>query len=207
MEFPRWLRGKESACQCRRCRRHRFGLWSWKWHPTPVFLPGESHGQRSLAVYSPWGLKESDTTEHITHTHTHTQVTVILFLSKNKTLSTFYNNLPEHRLAGALLGRGFSWKPQICLLAPRGIQPSVFVNQLGYLQWYLPFQCPLLLLWLTPGRHSMKTNASSGMPGSSAEGLLFDLCCGVMAVHFSGLWALLPLSEVCGKRLILEAVR
>ena len=148
MEFPRWLSGKESACQCRRCRRHRFGLWSWKWHPTPVFLPGESHGQRSLAVYSPWGLKESDTTEHITHTHTHTQVTVILFLSKNKTLSTFYNNLPEHRLAGALLGRGFSWKPQICLLAPRGIQPSVFVNQLGYLQWYLPFQCPLLLLWL-----------------------------------------------------------
>ena len=85
---------------------------------------------------------------HNTHTHTHTQVTVILFLSKNKTLSTFYNNLPEHRLAGALLGRGFSWKPQICLLAPRGIQPSVFVNQLGYLQWYLPFQCPLLLLWL-----------------------------------------------------------
>ena len=31
--------------------------------PTPVFLPGESHGQRSLAGYSPWGHKESDTTE------------------------------------------------------------------------------------------------------------------------------------------------
>ena len=31
--------------------------------PTPVFLPGESHGQRSLAGYSPWGCKESDTTE------------------------------------------------------------------------------------------------------------------------------------------------
>ena len=30
---------------------------------TPVFLPGESHGQRSLAGYSPWGCKESDTTE------------------------------------------------------------------------------------------------------------------------------------------------
>ena len=30
------------------------------WRPTPVFLPGESHGQRSLAGYSPWGLKESD---------------------------------------------------------------------------------------------------------------------------------------------------
>ena len=33
------------------------------WHPTPVFLPGESHGQRSLVGCSPWGHKESDTTE------------------------------------------------------------------------------------------------------------------------------------------------
>ena len=33
------------------------------WQPTPVFLPGESHGQRSLASYSPWGCKESDMTE------------------------------------------------------------------------------------------------------------------------------------------------
>ena len=38
-------------------------LWKRKWLPTPVFLPGESHGQRSLAGYSPWGCKESDTTE------------------------------------------------------------------------------------------------------------------------------------------------
>ena len=34
-----------------------------KWQPTPVFLPGESHGQRSLVGYSPWGCKEVDTTE------------------------------------------------------------------------------------------------------------------------------------------------
>ena len=34
-----------------------------EWETTPVFLPGKSHGQRSLAGYSPWGLKESDTTE------------------------------------------------------------------------------------------------------------------------------------------------
>ena len=46
--------GKESACQCRRCKRHWFDLWVWKipwrraWQPTPVFLPRESHGQRSL---------------------------------------------------------------------------------------------------------------------------------------------------------------
>ena len=37
-----------------------------KWLPTLVFLPGESHGQRSLAGYSPWGYKESDKTEQLT---------------------------------------------------------------------------------------------------------------------------------------------
>ena len=42
--------------------------WRRKWQPTPVFLPGESHGQRSLAGYSPRGHKESDTTERL-HTH------------------------------------------------------------------------------------------------------------------------------------------
>ena len=42
--------------------------WRRKSQPTPVFLPGESHGWRSLVGYSPWGRKESDTTEQI-HTH------------------------------------------------------------------------------------------------------------------------------------------
>ena len=42
-----------------------------KWQPTPVSLPGEFHGQRSLAGYRPWGRKELDTTEQLT-THTHT---------------------------------------------------------------------------------------------------------------------------------------
>ena len=37
--------------------------WRRKWQPIPVFLPGESHGQRRLVGYSPWGLKELDTTE------------------------------------------------------------------------------------------------------------------------------------------------
>ena len=43
----------------------REDLWRRKWQPTPVFLPGESHGQRSLVGYSPWGRKESDTTERL----------------------------------------------------------------------------------------------------------------------------------------------
>ena len=49
-------------------------LWSRNWQPTPVFLPGEFHGQRSLAGYSPWGRKELDTMERLTHTHTHTSL-------------------------------------------------------------------------------------------------------------------------------------
>ena len=39
--------------------------WRRKWQPTPVFFPGEFHGQRSLVGYSPWGRKESDTTEQL----------------------------------------------------------------------------------------------------------------------------------------------
>ena len=39
-----------------------------KWHPTPVFLPGKSHGQRNLVGYSPWRCEESDTTERL-HFH------------------------------------------------------------------------------------------------------------------------------------------
>ena len=39
--------------------------WRRQWHPTPVLLPGKPHGWRSLVGYSPWGLKESDTTEQL----------------------------------------------------------------------------------------------------------------------------------------------
>ena len=65
----------KTAFQCRICKRCRFNswvqnvLWSRKWQPTPVFLPGNSPGQRRLVGYSPWACKESDMTEH-THTHT-----------------------------------------------------------------------------------------------------------------------------------------
>ena len=50
---------KESACQSRRGFDPLVGKIPWrrKWQPTPVFLPGKSHGQRSLVGYSPWGRK------------------------------------------------------------------------------------------------------------------------------------------------------
>ena len=41
--------------------------WRREWLPTPVFLPRKSHGERSLAGYSPWGGKELDMTEQLTH--------------------------------------------------------------------------------------------------------------------------------------------
>ena len=43
-----------------------YHYWRREWQPTPVFLPGKLHGQRNLEVYSPWGHKESDTTELLT---------------------------------------------------------------------------------------------------------------------------------------------
>ena len=64
------LSGKGPACQCRRRRRLGFDPWVGKipWRrkrqPTPVFLPGEFYGQRSLVGYSPRGHRESGTTEH-----------------------------------------------------------------------------------------------------------------------------------------------
>ena len=73
-ELPRWFSDKESTCQYRRYRRRGFNPWvgkiPWRraWQPTPVFLPGESHGRRSLAGYSPWGRTESDTTERLNTT-------------------------------------------------------------------------------------------------------------------------------------------
>ena len=70
--FPWWLHGKEFTCQCKRCRFDpwvRKIPWRRKWQPTPVFLPGKFHGQRSLVGYNPWGCKESDTTVEADQQH------------------------------------------------------------------------------------------------------------------------------------------
>ena len=75
MGFPASTSGKGSSCKCRRCKRGWFDPWvgkiPWRraWQPTPVFLPGESHGQRNLAVYSLQGRKELDMTEVTKHAY------------------------------------------------------------------------------------------------------------------------------------------
>ena len=82
MGFPDGACGEEPSSQCKRQKRYGFDpsvrkiLWRSAWQPTPVFLPGEFLGQRSLEGYSPQGRKESDTAEATQHaccvpTHAH----------------------------------------------------------------------------------------------------------------------------------------
>ena len=75
--------GSDSKSVCLQCGRPGFDSWvgkiPWrrKWQSTPALLPGKSHGWRSLTGYSPWGRKESDTTERL-HFHCHTPCNVII---------------------------------------------------------------------------------------------------------------------------------
>ena len=71
---PKGPLGLRRLSVCLHCRRPGFDPWvgkiPWrrKWHPTPVLLPGKSHGWKSLVGYSPWSHKESNTTERL-HFH------------------------------------------------------------------------------------------------------------------------------------------
>ena len=73
--------GKESAWFCRR-----------KWQPTPLFLPGESHGQRSLEGYGLRGLKESDTSEQLS-----LPLHVMIFRSKLTVIIKFFLNIKKKK--------------------------------------------------------------------------------------------------------------
>ena len=72
--LPCWLSGQEFACQCRSHRRLKFYFWVWKilwrrkWKATPGFMPGKSHGQRSLVGYSPWVAKSQTQLSDWAHT-------------------------------------------------------------------------------------------------------------------------------------------
>ena len=94
-QLPWWLRGYSV---CLQCRRPGFEPWvgkiPWrrKWQPTPVFLPGESHGWRSLVGYSPSGHKESDTTEWLDF-HFHS---LALSLVYGPTLTAIHDSWENH---------------------------------------------------------------------------------------------------------------
>ena len=89
-----WLSGRESACQRRRHKSCRFDPWvgkiPWrrKWQAPPVFLPGESHRQRNLGGYSPWGYKSCKKKSGMT-----AHLSTSMMLSAN-TVSTFWSVFP-----------------------------------------------------------------------------------------------------------------
>ena len=121
--FPGGSVGEESSCQHRRCKEHGFNPWvrkiPWrrKWQPTPVFLAGISHGQRSLAGYSPWGHEELDTTELTTNLENCWSET-IQYWSQT---SIFYSEKPKFYLPTNLR----RWHSKLLLLSSmRFVGPS-----------------------------------------------------------------------------------
>ena len=81
----------------------RGGSWRTQWHPTPVLLPGKSHGWRSLVGYRPWGRKESDTTERLHSLHLYSFSWVSFCLTRHFPSSNNYRLLflgISHPLAG-----------------------------------------------------------------------------------------------------------
>ena len=83
--------------------------WRRAWQPTPVFLPGESHRQRNLAGYSPWGHKQLDATEVTLHTCTplYKQCDHIAFLFKRGPKSILWSLAAPRKVMGAW---GGVWK-------------------------------------------------------------------------------------------------
>ena len=76
--------------------------WRRKLQPTPVFLPGKSHGQKSLEGYGPWGHTELDTTEH-THTHSQGALPRHILFAVQFSHSVVSNTLWPHGLQHARL--------------------------------------------------------------------------------------------------------
>ena len=95
--------GKEPTCQCRRYKRFRFKPWVrkifWRraWQPTAVFLLGESYGQRSLAVHSPWGRKESDITSNLACAQAGKSTHIVLFDVNKNSMKQVLKSLPNYR--------------------------------------------------------------------------------------------------------------
>ena len=107
--------GSGSKASCLQCGRPGFDplvrkiFWRRKWQPTPVPLPGKSHGRRSVVGYSPWHHKESDTTERLHFTSLHCSVKMEILmdmtdLSKELCVNTFLHveslstlRIPEYK--------------------------------------------------------------------------------------------------------------
>ena len=104
--FPGGTSGEEPTCQCKRHKTCRLDPWvrkiPWRraWQPTPVFLPGESHGQRSPVDHSAWGCKELEMTEVTYHACTFVlkrNVFIYWIKWKQHQLNIFINQMKTER--------------------------------------------------------------------------------------------------------------
>ena len=111
----KWWSDKESSCQRRRHRDLasipwvRKIPWRRKWQPTPVFLLGKSHGQRSLADYSPWDRKELETTEWLHFLSFYGEEYEVSFKIRNKTTTW-----PNHPTTGHKPLGNHNWIRHMC---------------------------------------------------------------------------------------------
>ena len=126
--------------------------WSRKWQPTPVFLPGKFHGQRSLVGCSPWDLKESDMTERLS-AHIHL-------------VSTLY---PRSCHPRAYLAEPHPGLNPLCLFCACPSKRPMGLEKTTKPCWLLPvsFRC-VILPWILalPGNHHPFPR-SSNSPGNA----------------------------------------
>ena len=157
--FPGGLSGKESSCQCRRCKRHRFNpwfrkiLWRRKWQLAPVFLPGKFHGQRSLAGCSPLSRKEPGMTEHTSINFIHG---INIYTSESRLFIFFSDSLKP-----SFLSLNFVQPTHYHGLCPR-------VKGLGW--WILSLiQIPKIQSLKTQPNFMLLSFSPSGLPHSSSH--------------------------------------
>ena len=126
--------------------------WRRQWHPTPVLLPGKSHGRRSLVGYRLWGRKESDTTERL-----HFQVTTNKTVFKKKIFPVYSSSFraPEQNLG-----------------SDRTKSQGSSARSLVFPQPWSPWAGPrgLCTLFTTPSRH-MSQSEHSGRAGPQVKEL------------------------------------
>ena len=151
--LPWQLSSKESACQC---RIRGFDLWirkiPWrrKWLPTPVFLPGKSHGQRSLVDYSPWGHKELAMTEETQHA-CKPKLTIktgwVLVSSLSLSVWQWPISLPPNSSVNHILKEVFL--NLTALLPTEGQKMSFFSSNLRPTKFIFYLQFDLITRWLS----------------------------------------------------------
>ena len=135
-----------------------------EWQPTPVFLPGVSHGQRSLAGYSPWGHKKSDTTEWLTHTPLQKE----LEKQAPQSPAQFFSFFQTSKFPEMLWPQGhhFSYFSEIYFLCCKSIWHIQFswAHSVCFLPWYVFISHSVVLALSDP--------MDCSPPGSSVHGLL-----------------------------------